>query len=90
MKFWRTKDATGKKLKFYKQHHTLAQLLFNDMKSRNGVNELLLDISELEAQITTELRWFRKAVQSVRYPRLRLSPIYVQAFPVQKYSRQTS
>jgi hypothetical protein len=53
MKLLRTKDTTGKRLKFYKQHQTVAQLLFNDLRSRNGVDELLLDISELEAEIIT-------------------------------------
>ena len=53
MKLLRTKDITGLKLKLYKQHHSVAQLLFNDLKSRNGVDELLLGLSELEAQIIT-------------------------------------
>ena len=53
MKLMRGKDGLDKAMKVYKTHSLVIDLLFKDMSCRNGIDFLLLEIAELEAQMIT-------------------------------------
>jgi hypothetical protein len=53
MKLMRGKDGLDKAMKVYKNHSLVIDLLFKDMTCRNGIDFLLLEIAELEAQMIT-------------------------------------
>ena len=73
MTFMRTKDATNKILKTYKQHCTVVKLLVDDMKDVD--NKKLLEIAEVEGQIITGYSVVNGALRDISMSKIKINMI---------------